>query len=225
VIQPSSKGPQGSHHVPHHQAPHGFKRGFDEMQDEVEAASNKAAEQVLRRQRNNAMNEVLEMKGKMLVAEQEAVEAKKLYLEYKDAADKKRRQVDQLRQMKTERDAKIEQRDAQIQGFDQEISAREDAVRTREEAKYRDLLENLQKEWHAETKRQVEQAVQRTKAEASITIAGLEAAAIAKNDATEEEAIIAEEAAPDDNKSIEDGDEAKEEPLAPSTPPARPKST
>jgi hypothetical protein len=59
----------------------------------------------------------------------------------------------------------------------------EDAVRRREEVKCHDLVETLQKEWRAETKRQVEEAVQRTRVEASITIAGLEAAAIAKNDA------------------------------------------
>jgi hypothetical protein len=59
----------------------------------------------------------------------------------------------------------------------------EDAVRRREEAKCRDLVETLQNEWQAETKRQVEEAVQRTRVEASITIAGLEAAAVAKNDA------------------------------------------
>jgi hypothetical protein len=225
VILPMSKGPQGSHQVPHHQAPHGVKRGFDEVQDEVEVAKNKAAEQMLKRQRDKAMNEVLEMKGKMLVAEQEALEAKKLYLEYKDAADKKQRQVDQLRQMRAERDAKIEQRDAQIQAFDQEISSREDAASRREEAKYRSLLETLQKEWRAETKRQVEEAVQRIKVEASITVVDHEAAAIAKNDATKGEAIIAEKAALDSNTSVEDADEAKEEPpLAPSTPPARPKS-
>jgi hypothetical protein len=152
-----------------------LKRVFDDTLDEVEAAKYKAAEEVLRRQRDLAKREVLEARRKQLDAERSSMDAESVAMEYKESAEKWKKQAEQFRQFKEERDQKL-------RGFDQEISSREKAMARREKAKYQSLLEQLQKEWQAETEKRVQEAVQQARAEILADIVAIEAASLANKE-------------------------------------------
>jgi hypothetical protein len=166
------------------------------------AAKYKAAEEVLKRQRNQYLREMLEERGKMLDAEIDKMKCKAVagYWE-KQAEEELRQLMEKLRR------------------FDPKVSSRADAITRCGEAKCKSLFEDAQKEWQLQTEKRVQEAVQEAQADflanavANLTLNGTHAAALAAEAARHDLAADQPDQAIEDADMQDERDEAERQKL------------
>jgi predicted unusual protein kinase regulating ubiquinone biosynthesis (AarF/ABC1/UbiB family) len=137
----------------------GLKRGFEEAQDATDVAKHRLAEEMLTKQRNEAMLKVNESRKKELAAEQAklSVEQERLVAETRTTEQavtirNLTSQVEQLRRLKDERDAKVS-------GFDQEISTREDVVARRVASEHQALFDKARSDLEEKMSRVIKESI------------------------------------------------------------------